>query len=601
MPTLAEVRRDSLRALIPPPRLRLSEWIQSEVRLPEGMSATPGKVELWPFQVEIADAIGDPDIERVTLVKPVRVGFTTLITSAIASFVANDPAPILALLPTESDCRDYVVSDIEPLFDATPAVAGALIAEAHETVRNTLLSRRFPGGSLKVVAAKAPRNLRRHTVRVLLVDEADAMEVGAEGSPILLAERRTLSFPDRKLVLGSTPIFEDTSHVLRSYAQSDQRVFELPCWACEWRTELRWKHIEWESGQPGTAAFRCPQCQELIPEKHKPAMVAAGRWRATHPEVIGHAGFRLNALVSLLANASWAKIAGEFLRVKDDSDELQTWTNTLMGEGWREAGVEVDENELASRVEPFGLDRIPGSVLVMTAGVDVQDDRLEVSIVGWSRTEAFILGHLVLWGSPDEDATLAELDELLRTKWIHPGGHAIGLSATIMDSGDRTDRVYAFCFPRLNRRIFAGKGVAGTRPICEPSKSKVRGGGRLQLVGVDTVKSMLYDRLSRGRMIRFSDSLELVYFEQLASERKVVRYVRGQPVRRFERKPGAQAEALDCCVYAFAARHIIQLPAAPLPPLSGDEMREAGETTTSTTPEGPTSRGRPLRYRFGGR
>ena len=118
--------------------------------------------------------------------------------------------------------------------------------------------------------------------------------------------------------------------------------------------------------------------------------------------------------------------------------------------------------------------------------------------------------------------------------------------------------MYAFCFPRLGRRIFAGKGIAGTRPVCEPSRGKVRG-GRLMLVGVDTVKSAIYDRLARGRALRFSDALQASYYEQLASERKVVRYARGQPVRRFERKPGAQAEALDCLVYAWAARHVVAI------------------------------------------
>lgn len=590
MPTLAEVRQESFRALIPPPRLKLSTWIEEYVRLPEGTSATPGEVELWPFQREIADAIGDPNIERVTLVKPVRVGFTMLLTSAVAAFIANDPAPILVLQPTESDARDFTVSDLEPICEATPAVAGMLSADVERGQRNTLLSRRFPGGSLKIVAAKAPRNLRRHTVRVLLIDEADAMEVSAEGSPILLAEKRTLSFADRKIVLGSTPIHEDTSHVLRSYAQSDQRVYELPCPECGEFTELRWRHIEWEPDHPETAAFRCPHCQALIPETHKPAMVAAGRWRATRPDVVGHAGFRMNALVALLANASWAKIAVEFLRAKDDSDELQTWTNTLMGEGWREAAVEVDEHDLAARAEPFGLDRIPPEVLILTCGVDVQDDRFEATVCGWSRTETFALGHFVIWGSPDDDTTLAELDELLRTKWAHPlSGYKLGIDATIVDSGDGgwTDRIYAFCFPRANRRIFAGKGVAGARPVCERSRGKVKG-GTLMIIGVDTIKATLMDRMARGKALRFSDSLEPAYFEQLASERKVVRFYRGQPVRRFERKPGAQAEALDCCVYNFAARAIATVSL---------ETRQAAVTSTAA-PVAKEPAVRPVRFRM---
>ena len=304
MPTLDEVAVSALRALVPPPRLRLSSWIEEEIVLPDGVSAQPGPVRLWPFQREIADAIGDSAIERVTLVKPVRVGFTTLLTSAVASFVANEPAPMLYLLPAEADCRDYTVSDLEPIFGASPAVAAALSDERDESDRNTLLSRRFPGGSLKIVAAKSPRNLRRHNVRVLFIDEADGMEVTQEGSPILLAERRTLSFPDRKIVLGSTPVHEDTSHVLRAYAQSDARIFEVPCPECGTFAEIQWGQIVWADGAPETAHWVCPNCEAAVAERQKAAMVAAGRWRATRPEVRGHAGFRLNALVSLHAKPS---------------------------------------------------------------------------------------------------------------------------------------------------------------------------------------------------------------------------------------------------------------------------------------------------------
>lgn len=553
--SLALARREALAAIAPPPRLPLSEWIEARLRLPQGVSAQPGRVRLWPYQRAIADAIGDPAVERVTIVKSARLGFTTLLTGALAHFVENEPAPILALLPTEADARDYMVSDVEPIFDASPGLAGRLEADGAEGGRNTLLSRRFAGGSLKIVAARSPRNLRRHNARVLFVDEADAMEPGPEGSPIALAEKRTLGFPDRKIVVGSTPLHAETSNVLRAYAASDRRVFEVPCPACGVFVFLRWKHIEWREGRPETAAVRCEHCAELVPESAKPAMVAAGRWRAQAPDVRDHAGFRINALVSPLANASWAKLAEEFLRAKDDPDLLQPFVNTVLAEGWNDAEDEADDAALQTRVEPFGLDRMPADVLAITAGADVQDDRIEVTLVGWSRTDALALGHAVIWGSPDDDSTWAELDELARTRWTHPFGGKLKVDAMIVDSGDGdwTDRVYAFCFPRLARRIMAGKGVFGSRPALQASKGKVKG-GRLFLVGVDGVKTTIYSRLARGRSIRFSDSLEPVWFEQLCSERKVLRYVRGLPVRRFERKPGAQAEALDCMVYAFAAR-----------------------------------------------
>jgi phage terminase large subunit GpA-like protein len=560
MALIEDIRRRALRALLPPPRLRLSEWIERELVLPDGVSSLPGPVRLWPFQREIADAIGDPLVERVTLVKPVRVGFTTLLTSAIAGFVANDPSPILCVRPTESDCRDFMVSDVEPIFAASPAVASVLSGDLDEAGRNTLMSRRFPGGSLKVVAAKSPRNLRSHNTRVLLMDEVDAMENTAEGSPILLAERRTLSFPDRKIVLGSTPVHDDTSHVLRAYRQSDARIFEVPCPECGALSEVQWEQIIWDEGAPESARWQCPHCSAEVAEAHKTAMVEGGQWRATQPHVKGHAGFRLNALVSLHANASWSKLAAEFLTAKNDPATLQTFVNTILGQGWHGGGEELADDELASRGEVFGLAAVPAEVLVMTAGCDVQHDRLEVTFTGWAEGGlCYVLGHEVIWGAWDDPDTWTELDDLLRRRWPHALGGRIGLDAAALDAGDGTtmERVVAFTRPRTRAKIVAIKGAGGNRPLIESAKSKTKSGGRLWIVGVDTAKTQLFARLSRRGLIRFSAELPRVWFEQVASERAVLRYRQGQPVRSFERIPGRRAEALDCLVYATAARALV--------------------------------------------
>lgn len=581
--TLADIRARSLRALIPPLRLRLSDWIEANVRLPVGTTALPGPVRLWPYQREIADAISDPIIERVTLVKPVRVGFTTLLTGAIGSFVANEPAPILALLPTEADCRDYIVSDVEPLFEASPTLRGLLAEEADESGRNTLLSRRFPGGSLRVVAARAPRNLRRMTARVLLVDEADGMEITAEGSPVRLAEKRTMSFANRKVIVGSTPTTEDGSTILRLYGQSDMRVYEVPCPSCGGFTEIKWQHIEWDPDRPETAAFRCPHCSALVHERFKAEMVSAGRWRATRPEILGHAGFRISALVSLLPNASWGKLAGEFLQAKDSLEDLQVFTNTILAEAWREGGDELVEAEIAARAEPFSLEQIPADVLAITAGCDVQDDRIEMTVCGWTRGgDCLVLGHLVIWGVFADDSTLLELDAALRSKFQHPLGGEIRIDAACVDASDggHYARVLSFCAPRSGRKILAIKGASGTRPIIVPASKAKRGIGRLWICGVDNIKAGIFGKLARGRSIRFSDQLEPSWFEQLCSERRIVRVVRGQPVRRFERKPGYRAEALDCLVYNFAARAVVTFN----PDDRADELREAAAAKPAPSP-----------------
>src|ERR1039458_4512686 len=155
-------------------------------------------------------------------------------------------------------------------------------------------------------------------------------------------------------------------------------------------------------------------------------MVESGEWRALRPEVRGHAGFKLNALVSLIAQASWGKLAREFIAAKEDPGQLQAFVNTILAEGWSEAGAELDETALQGRAEQIGLENIPREVLVVTAGVDVQDDRLECTIAGWSRDGiCFVLGHIVIWGSVEDDSTWIELDELLQTKWRHPLGGRI--------------------------------------------------------------------------------------------------------------------------------------------------------------------------------
>src|SRR5687768_7604682 len=404
-------RRAALRALIPPMRLQLSQWIEANLALPDDVSARPGSVRLYPYQKGIADAISDPLIERVSVVKSARIGYTTLLVGALGNHVVNDPAPVLFVLPTEDDCRQFVVSNVEPTFAASSILDGTLSGDLKEKNRNTMLSRRFPGGSLKVVAAKAPRNLRGHNVRILVMDEIDAMEPTAEGSPIRLAEGRTTQFDDRKIIIGSTPIFEESSLVLGAYSKSDQCIYEVPCPECNEHHEVHWKDITWPEGKPESAAWCCPGCGCVVEEKYKASMVAKGKWRATKPDVKGHAGFRINSLVSPLANAAWGKLAAEFVAAKDKPEDLQTFVNLVLGEGWREHGDALDDAALAAKAEAFSLDMLPESVFAITAGVDVQrKDRLEVTFVGWAEDgTAYVLGHRVIWGEPTDDETWREL------------------------------------------------------------------------------------------------------------------------------------------------------------------------------------------------
>jgi phage terminase large subunit GpA-like protein len=585
-----------LQGLKPPPQIRHSEWAEQYFVLPEGSSAKPGRFRPWPPQRGILDAMGDPLIPRVTVIKASRVGYTKCLISSIGGTAALDPCAMILLVPTDDDARGFAVDEVEPSFEATPVLRG-LIKVGRVDGRNTLTMKTIAGGgSLKILSARAPRNLRRHDAKKLYCDEVDGMEVTKEGDPVALAEKRTLAHPDRKIIIGSTPT-DDASLIAKSYAESDRRVFEVPCPQCGVTFEILWPHIRWPRGEPKKAALVCPHCLEaanrerpvegdifadrpalIIPETCKREMVDAGDWVAQAPQVEGHAGFRLNAFTSLHANASWGNLAVEFEKAKRSGPaELQVFANTVEGRVWKSTLDEVDTATLAARVEDFGIrpapsgaSRIPADVLAAVAGVDTQDDRFEAVLWGFNETEWFALDQHVIWGDPADSVTQAELDTYLRTTWLHPHGWTLGIEAAAIDSqGHKTQAVYDFCRPRLGRRIYPIISRAGARRIWEPSRKKLPDGTRLFVVGHDGIKTLVLQHIAlpletdgeatAGRC-RFSNDLPLEFFDQLTGEKRTVRYIRNRPIAEFRRvKQGQPVEALDATCYAWAARTSLKI------------------------------------------
>jgi phage terminase large subunit GpA-like protein len=573
-PTAAKLQAELFDLLRPSPKLTLSAWAEANFVLASGSSARPGRFRLWRFQREILDAMGDPSIERVIIQKSVRVGLTKSLIAAIAATAATDPCAIILLMPTDDDCRGISVDEIEPAFDQSPALR-VLLGTGRTDGRNTLTVKTLAGGgSLKILAARSPRNLRRHDAKKLFVDEVDGFEVTSEGDPLNLAIKRTLAHPDRKIVVGSTPTNEDTSTIHKLYQESDQRVFETPCVHCGAYFEILWEHIVWPADDPTDVSCACPHCAELIDETSKSSMVAAGRWRATQPSVQGVAGFRINALISPLANARWPKLVDEFLRAKRSGPaEMMVFVNTVLGRVWKHSIDDVEPEGLQARVEPFGLAQrgeFPKEVLAVTAGVDTQPDRFEVVLWGWSETQAFALSHFVVWGSPNDVTTQNELDALLRTQWTHPSGWMLGIEGTAIDSaGANTQSVYNYCEPRFYKRIYPIIGRSGPRRIWEFSKRKEHR-TRLAVIGIDQIKTDLFQRLPLPAFneqrqptpgaVRFSHDLGEEFFDQLVGERRVVRYVRNRAVVEFRpRKAGQRLEVLDASVYCWAVRSTLRI------------------------------------------
>lgn len=542
--------------------------MEKEIRLPSTVSAVPGKIKLYPFQRGIADAIGDPMIERVSVLKSARIGYTTILNGAIAHFVVNDPALILVYLPNEDMAKSFVVSDLEPTFEDSPVLNGVLSGDQVRQAgkaRTTMMMRQFTGGTLKVLSAETERSFRAHNARVVILDEVDGMKTTKEGDPLALAVRRTSQFADRKIVVGSTPIDEETSRVIAQYNKSDKRVFEVPCPHCGEYHEIRWKDIHWPECRPQDAYWACPSCGGVVEHKHKSTMVARGRWRATAPEVKGHAGFRINALSSPLPTADWGMLAQEFLDKKNDPALLQEFINTVLGEGWRTETDRIDELDLINAAEPFGLGgpdqgAFPEDVLAITVGIDMQDDRAEITYVGWGENgQHFILDHDVVYGSYETDEFWTDIDAITKRRWRHPLGGEIGIDAIAIDSsnGNHMPHVYAFCRPRLRRKIVAIKGDGGRRKFIERSKTMKR--DPLWIVGVDSIKDTLFNRVQHGKIVRFSKDLPEVWFEQFTGEQAVIKVDRGQRVRKWIPVPGRRNEALDCVVYAVAVKEMVHV------------------------------------------
>ncbi|WP_292565131.1 terminase gpA endonuclease subunit [Mesorhizobium sp.] len=564
------------KGLRPPETLSYSQWAAKHFRLSATSSAAPGRFRPWKFQRGILDAMGDPLIERVSVIKSARTGYTVSLIATIGAYAVNDPCPIILLMPTDDDARGIAVDELDPAFRDTPALRDVMRVGRFDG-RNTLTQRMLlGGGSLKILSALAPRNLRRHTAKVLLCDEVDGMKVTSEGDPIKLAEKRTTSFADRKIIIGSTPTDEATSIVIKRYEESDKRIFEIPCVHCETPFELLWEHLDWKAGQPETVVCICPHCGTEIEERFKPQMVEAGEWRATAPQVKGHAGFRLNALISQFANASWPKLVEEFEKArKAGPSDMQVFYNTVLGKVWSTAINYVNENQLLARCENFGIEwdhnksewrqDIPEDVAYITAGVDVQPDRLEVVLIGWSRNHRYILGHMIIRGSALLQTTWDELDALLMTVWKHPLGGEIGIEAGCVDSGDgnMTQRVYDYCEKTQGRKIVAIKGDDGPRPVLKASATKRRNRtATLYIVGVEQVKTDILVSLplepSEAQSFRFGNSLTEDYFVQLTAERRELKYNKqsGRPEIVFVRIGKRKAEGLDCTVYGIAAKQL---------------------------------------------
>lgn len=523
--------------------------------------------------------ITNPDAETIVLMASSQVGKTELLLNAMAYYADQDPSPQLLLEPTIEIAEAYSKDRLAPMVRDTPRLHRILPTHKTRDGDNTILHKKYPGGHLTLAGSNSPAGLASRPIRIVHCDEVDryAVSAGTEGDPIALVTKRTTTFWNRKIILVSSPGIKSLSRIEPAYLASDQNHYYIPCHHCGHKQILDWAQVKWSktpAGEhdPSTAVYVCEKCGAAWTDAQRADAVMAGEWQPSAP-FTGVAGYHIWS-----AYNPWVKLSAivrEFLAAntkskQGDNEALKVWTNTTLGKSWTETAETLAADPLLQRRENYSADSLPYRILYLTAGVDVQNDRIEVEIVGWRSEnrrdpeESWGVEVLMLYGDPAQPTVWAELDEQLQRTWTTEDGRPLRLGAVGIDSGNWTDMVYKFCSRRFGRHIYAVKGRQGALPIWPTlaSKSKKHTGNKVWIVGVDTAKDTIYSRLriqpqddthpAGPGYCHFPTAYTADYFKQLTSEEVRTRFVKGRPVREWHKPAGVRNEALDRRAYAHA-------------------------------------------------
>lgn len=572
MAAIDTIRSAAARAWMPPQRMTLSEWSDEFAFMSAESAAQDGKWTTLPYQKGLMDAMTDPAVEMIVVQKSARVGYTKCLNNLVGYHMHQDPCPIMLVQPTVEDAEGYSKEEIAPMLRDTPALKGLVTESSSKDANNTILAKSFPGGVLSVVGANSPRGFRRVSRRIVLFDEVDGypLSAGAEGDQIKLGAKRAEYYWNRKIVAGSTPTVKGVSKIERLFLDTDQRRYFVPCPHCGEMQFFKWSGIKWPKDDPASAYYVCEHNGCVIQHSEKYAMIERGEWRATaKAKRPGLVGFHIWAAYSYSPNGTWGQLATEFVESKGDKELLKTFVNTALGEVWEDqAGEGAAWESLYARMEPYKILTVPMGGLVLTAGVDTQDNRLAVKVKAWGAgEESWLIYWTELYGDPAGDQVWKDLDEVLQMEFEHASGRTMRITATAVDSGGHhTQRVYAYARDRKEQNVIAVKGSStpGQPVRGKPSAvdidhkgRKIKGGAEVWFVGTDTAKALIYARMrttdGAGKM-HFPIGLDEAYFRGLTAEKKVTKLVKGfarqEWVKTYNRN-----EPLDCEVYALAAAY----------------------------------------------
>lgn len=600
----------------PPADLTVSEWAERYRVLSRESSAEAGpwRNERTPYMVEPMNAFTDPRVREISVVAMSQVGKSEVELNDIGYIIDQDPGSILYIQPNLDDAKKFSRLRISPMIRDCPTLRSKVSEVKSRDAGNTVLQKTFPGGMLTIVGSQSPSALASTPARYVIGDEVDrwALSAGTEGDPWSLAVARTTTFYNAKMVAVSTPTIKGYSRIEKLFYDGTQERWCSQCPDCgEWHNivfdDIKFDYETKRDGRRksyklNSVHWCCPSCGTLHTEAEMRSQPA--KWMPENPDAIerGRRSFWVNAFSSPWR--SWDEIVLMFLEAKNDPEKLKVFYNTILGELWEDRGDLEDEDTMLARREDYGTREdgtpveLPDGVLVLTCGVDTQDDRLEYEVVGHGHYgETWGIKKGIIMGDPNCDEPWERLDDVITHTYKFRSGRGLTISMTCVDSGGhKTQAVYKQCRARLQRRVFAIKGVGGdgvpyTKP---PSKVKIVVDGKaigatwLYSLGVDAGKATIMASLkvqeAGPKYCHFPRDNErgydIKFFNGLLSEKLVMKTERGRTRWVWEKIKGHERnEALDCRNYAMAAFRIID------PDLDAVEQRLRGLESADNHPE----------------
>lgn len=573
--------------MMPPDDLTVTEWAEQRRRLSSESSAEPGpwRTERTPYLREVMDTFTDPKVRHTVMVAASQVGKSEVLNNCIGYIIDEDPGSILFVHPTTIDAKEYSKLRIAPMIRDCPTLKKKVADPKSRDSGNTILQKTYPGGILTLCGSTEAHALASKPIRYVLGDERDrwAASAGNEGDPWDLAMARQTTFYNSMAFEVSTPTIKNASAIEAAYAKGTMERWKSRCPHCGKYHEIQWADIRFEheesivagqkTFQVKTIYYVCPGCGAVSDEltmKRAPA-----HWEAENPAAYaqGTRSFWLNAFVSQWA--SWESIILKFLQAVGSTRKMQVVYNTCFGELWEDRGDLEDEDALLARREDYGQREdgsdieLPEGVLVLTCGIDTQDDRLEYEVVGHGHFgETWGIRKGIIMGRPDEPETWKQLDDVLDHVYRFEDGLGLKISMAFHDEGGHfTMEVRQQCAARQSKKLFAIKGMPGRdRPYTAPPKKQkimirnIMVGTCWQYqLGVDSGKEIIMDNLKvqtpGSKYCHFPkrDDYGSGYFKGLLSETKVYDPNKKQPWQ-WKKIPGHERnEALDCRNYALAA------------------------------------------------